>query len=78
MCYLRSHVKPNILMNQPFTKFLLVLLFFFISVQSRAAKPPAYAIEDVHVVPMTHEGVIRSQTVIVEDGYIKSIGDAKK
>ncbi|QHT71632.1 amidohydrolase family protein [Rhodocytophaga rosea] len=65
-------------MNQRIIRFLFLLLLIFISVEIWAAKPPAYAIEEVNVVPMTHEGVINNQTVIIEDGYIKRIGDAKK
>lgn len=56
------------------TIFLLILvLFSFIAVSAQTT-----AFIGVNVIPMDREHVLRNQTVIVRDGVIAEIGDAKK
>ena len=54
------------------------LLFVFVLAISVAAHAQTVAFVGVNVIPMDRERVIRDQTVIVRDGLIAEIGDAKK
>lgn len=55
---------------------LLLMLLLVVAVDAAGATTTAFV--NVHVIPMTHDGVIESQSVIVEDGLITVIGDVDK
>lgn len=57
-------------------KYVLITALFLSSVFSLAAQTTAFI--GVNVIPMDRERVITNQTVIVENGVIKTIGDASK
>lgn len=60
---------------------LFVLLFALLTVTLAHAKTPAdtaVAIVNVNVIPMDKERVLSNQTVIVRNGKISAIGDARK
>ncbi|HEX5966759.1 MAG TPA: amidohydrolase family protein, partial [Pyrinomonadaceae bacterium] len=67
-------------MHKPIILFFILLLSTSIAGQnagsSRAARVVAFV--NVNVIPMDRERVLRNQTVIVSDGRITSIGDAKR
>lgn len=61
------------------TIFLLVLLMAFASGRGAATLDSDTTVfTNVNVIPMDKERVLRNQTVIVRDGMIAEIGDAKK
>jgi len=55
-----------------------LLLFLFLSLLSMVTLAQTTAFVGVNVVPMDRERVLTNQTVIVRDGVIAEIGDAKK
>lgn len=57
-------------------KYVLITALFLSSVFSLAAQTTAFI--GVNVIPMDRERVLANQTVIVEKGVIKTIGDAAK
>lgn len=46
--------------------------------QTRTQPPPTVAFINVNVIPMDRERVLRNQTVLVRNGHIAVIGDAKR
>ena len=58
--------------------FLLLLPALTGAVHAQAARGRAIAFENVNVIPMDRERVLRGQTVVVRDGLIAAVGDAKK
>src|SRR5688572_14582317 len=62
------------------TAFLFLILSFAASgiADSRTAAPETVAFVNVNVIPMDRERVLRNQTVIVRDGVIAEIGEAKR
>ena len=59
-------------------KAVVVFLFVFLSVFPFAAAAQSVAFVGVNVVPMDRERVLNDQTVIVRNGVIAEIGDARR
>jgi imidazolonepropionase-like amidohydrolase len=57
---------------------LLMLCAPLISIQAKTPDSNTVAFVNVNVIPMDHEAVLNRQTVIVRDGLIAEIGDARK
>lgn len=57
---------------------LLFCLLVLIPETVSSRPPGGYAVRDVTVIPMNQEQVLPHQTVIIRDGVITAIGDAKK
>lgn len=55
-------------------RLYLFFVFCFGFIAFVFAVPPVYAIRHVNVIPMNREVVLKDQTVVVEDGKVKSIG----
>ena len=59
---------------------LLLLLSFtpFVPARAQGPSPRVTAFEHVNVIPMDRERVLRDQTVVVRDGLIREVGDARR
>lgn len=56
----------------------LFLLAAFASAGARQTRPGVTVFENVNVIPMDRERVLRNQTVVVRDGRVAEMGDARK
>jgi len=67
-------------MNKPIILLLILLLTTSIAAQSSDRSSPAnvVAFVNVNVIPMDRERVLRNQTVIVREGRITTVTDAKR
>lgn len=69
-------------MSKPMKLFrpllLIILLASFAASQERILNSPPIAFVNVSVIPMDRERVLKNQTVIVRNGVIAEIGDAKR
>ncbi|HYE54325.1 MAG TPA: amidohydrolase family protein [Chitinophagaceae bacterium] len=62
-------------------KHLLCIFALILSTICHAQQPTApteFVFRSVNIIPMDKEGIVRNQTVVVKDGRIIAIGDAKK
>ncbi|HZB44471.1 MAG TPA: amidohydrolase family protein [Pyrinomonadaceae bacterium] len=61
-------------------KYLLPLLLLaaFASTNAQPSPPRVTVFENVNVIPMDRERVLKNQTVVVRDGLIAEVGDARK
>jgi imidazolonepropionase-like amidohydrolase len=58
--------------------FLFLILFFASLVLAKTKEASVIAFVNVNVIPMDHERILQNQTVIVRNGVISEIGDARK
>ena len=67
-------------MHKPILLLFILLLTTSIAAQpsGEARQPKIVAFVNVNVIPMDRERVLRNQTVVVSDGTIINIGDAKR
>ena len=59
-------------------KFFLFALVFVLAVLATSAQAQTVAFTNTNVIPMDRERVLTNQTVVVRNGLIVDIGDAKK
>ncbi|HEY0729429.1 MAG TPA: hypothetical protein VGD38_15220, partial [Pyrinomonadaceae bacterium] len=59
-------------------KVLLFALLFCIAATGASVSAQTVAFTNVNVIPMDRERVLANQTVVVKNGLITEIGDAKK
>ncbi|HEV2861408.1 MAG TPA: amidohydrolase family protein [Pyrinomonadaceae bacterium] len=60
------------------TLALLLLLLSFAPARAQEPAPRVTAFEHVNVIPMDRERVLRDQTVVVRDGLVSEVGDARR
>lgn len=65
-------------MKKPFVLALILSLVSFAAAQTKAGDASPVAFVNVTVIPMDKERVLQNQTVIVRNGVIAEIGDAKR
>ena len=58
--------------------FLLLLSTLAGAAHAQGARPRVTVFENVNVIPMDRERVLRGQTVVVRDGLISEVGDARR
>src|SRR5688572_32815259 len=57
---------------------LLLLSTLTDAAHAQAARGRVTVFENVNVIPMDRERVLRGQTVVVRDGLIREVGDARR
>jgi imidazolonepropionase-like amidohydrolase len=67
-----------ILMKKILLLLLILSLASSVLAQTRSAASPTVAFVNVNVIPMDKERILKNQTVIVRNGVISTVGDAKK
>lgn len=60
------------------TRIFLFLTLFFSADLLCLAQSSVYAIKNVNVIPMDQEGFLKNQTIVIENGKIKALGDHQK
>jgi len=65
-------------MKKPILLLFILSLATLVSAQTKSQQPDAVAFVNVSVIPMDRERVLTNQTVIVRNGLIAVVGDAKR
>lgn len=70
----KTHTTKHTKTNLPMKKSLIVLFAIFLAAQIHAQN---IIIKDIDIIPMTSNTVIKNQSVVLENGKIKEIGNYK-
>ena len=65
-------------MKKPVLLLLILSLATLVAAQTKSQQPDVVAFVNVSVIPMDRERVLTNQTVIVRNGLIAALGDAKR